>query len=136
MRLPLDLPSLIGKPDENGCWPWLGHIDRKGYGRAGKRGPAYRAVYELLVGPIPPGMTLDHLCYVTRCVNPGHLEVVTQSENSRRQRSASKTHCVNGHLYDEKNTYIRPAGNSGNRDCRACTVERQRRYQERKRGAA
>lgn len=73
------------------CWLWRGHVKATGYGQvAFERGPvkkkflAHRVSYELLVGPVPQGLTLDHLCKVRRCVNPAHLEPVTQKENARR----------------------------------------------------
>lgn len=70
--------------DEQGCWTYTGTIDRvSGYG-ATARGPAHRAFYEHYVGPIPAGMQIDHLCGVRPCVNPDHLEPVTQYENLRR----------------------------------------------------
>jgi len=72
------------------CWVWIG----AGGGRLGEYGvfkpephvafKAHRYAYELLRGPIPDGLTLDHLCRVTRCVNPDHLEPVTLAENVRR----------------------------------------------------
>lgn len=71
---------------------WDGNIKPKGgYGLfkvRGKKILAHRAVYEVVVGPIPEGMTLDHLCRVTLCVNPEHLEPITRSENSRRAARA------------------------------------------------
>ncbi len=76
-----------------GCWIWLGALHRNGYGnirvgsmKDGTRGHrvAHRALYEALVGPIPAGMELDHLCRVRSCVNPAHLEPVTRRENLRR----------------------------------------------------
>lgn len=88
----------------SGCWIWAGYISAKGYGRMRTQsGPqqtigAHRVAYELLVGPIPEGLTIDHLCRNRGCVNPEHLEVVTQRENTRRGKSpagvnAQKTHC-------------------------------------------
>ena len=78
--------------DADGCWIWNGRLSDDGYGvldlswRGG--GPkscyAHRAAYELLVGPIPDGLELDHLCFVRSCVNPAHLEAVTHVENLRR----------------------------------------------------
>ncbi len=107
------------------CWLWtagLAHgygsfrlIDRAVY--------AHRMAYELMVGPIPEGLHLDHLCRVTNCVNPEHLEPVTCRENNLRGISpaavnAAKTHCPQGHQYSAENTYENP--NSGRRLCRAC----------------
>lgn len=108
------------------CWLWKGGRDRRGYGRFGGR-IAHRVVYSALVGPIPEGLELDHLCLVIACVNPAHLEPVTPAENMRR-RYATYTRCVNGHAYTAANTYIRP---SGHRDCRVCVRERARRYKAR-----
>lgn len=68
------------------CWPWLA-ARANGYGKFyvdGRMVRAHRFAYELLVGPIPEGLVLDHLCAVTFCVNPAHLEPVTQRENARR----------------------------------------------------
>ena len=70
-----------------GCWLWTGCTNRGGYGLTKFRGRttgAHRAVYRLLVGPIPEGLDLDHLCSVRLCVNPAHLEPVTHAENVRR----------------------------------------------------
>lgn len=80
--------------DENGCWNWTGgksHGNRGSVGiRTGKTTHAYRAMYEVLEGPIPEGLTLDHLCLNPLCCNPGHLEPVTRSENSRRQAETNR----------------------------------------------
>jgi hypothetical protein len=90
---------------------------------------AHRFAYELFVDEIPDGLTLDHLCRNPRCVNPGHLEPVTQRENTLRGISpvavnAAKTHCKHGHLLDEANTYMT---NAGSRQCRTCNRLRMRR---------
>lgn len=102
-----------------GCIEFTGGTDDKGYGqmkRDGRDCRAHRVAYEWLVGPIPDGLQLDHLCMVRACVNPAHLEPVTNEENQRRA-AAYKTECPQGHPYDEVNTYVRP---DGARRCRAC----------------
>lgn len=76
-------------PDE--CWPWNGAITGVGYGslRVGtlaepRTEPAHRVAYALQVGPIPEGVTIDHLCFDRLCQNATHLELVSRSENGRR----------------------------------------------------
>lgn len=96
---------------------------------------AHRVVYEQVVGPIPDGLVLDHLCRVRCCCNPDHLEPVTHIENIMRgagtgAANAVKTHCKNGHEFTVENTYERP---TGGRACRTCTNNNQRKYTERKR---
>jgi hypothetical protein len=108
------------------CWIWTGRT-HKGYARAGD-GQASRWMYQRMVGPIPEGLELDHLCETPLCVNPEHLEPVTRLENMRR-RYANYTHCKHGHEFTPANTYIRP---SGHRDCRACICVRTRRYKARR----
>ena len=107
---------------DTGCWLWQGHVHQpSGYGQINRRGHVYahRFAYAFLVGPIPPGLELDHLCRVRRCVNPAHLEPVTSKENNRRGRPyrTAKTHCVNGHPFDAANTAL---DSRGWRRCRAC----------------
>lgn len=125
---------------ESGCWDWRASTDAGGYGqmRVGPRGssrlrPAHRLAYELLVGPIPEGLDLDHLCRNRRCVNPAHLEPVTRSENLRRgARSALATHCPRGHAFDDENT-LRTS--RGHRYCRTCNREACKARHRRARGA-
>jgi len=116
------------------CWNWLGSVNNQGYGSIRiKPKPAsptlvHRYAYELLVGPIPEGMELDHRCRNRGCVNPAHLEVVTRSENCSRGDSGlawalhqrRKTHCPQGHPYDLFNTYY---DKNGGRQCRICRRE-------------
>lgn len=104
------------------CWLWTGLVQSNGYGVfnvAGRPQRAHRVSYEMHVGPIPPGLQIDHLCRVRKCVNPAHLEPVTARENSRR---AMRTHCVNGHEFTSENTYM----NGGKRYCRTCRRDRNR----------
>jgi HNH endonuclease len=111
------------------CWLWTGSVHRNGYGKfgdnRGKTSLAHKVTYEIFRGPVPEGLTLDHLCRVRHCVNPDHLEPVTQAENNRRAPNGhrAKTHCPEGHLYDAVNTrYYR-----GWRICRECDRVRLKR---------
>lgn len=113
------------------CWAWWGARDKKGYGRfrVGKRmHPAHRVAYELFRGPIQPGMTLDHTCRNTSCVNPWHMDQTTVRDNVRRGSNSLKKECPKGHDYDEENTLRR----RGKRECRMCerARSRRRRYQK------
>lgn len=116
------------QPDTSGCLIWTGSRNQKGYGRF-NRLQAHRFAYEAFVGPIPDGLTIDHLCRVRNCVLPAHLEPVTQAENVRRgirtyytNGQANKTHCPQGHSYSGGNLYLRPSGR--HRECRACRAAR------------
>jgi len=105
------------QPSES-CWKWHGQFDRNGYGNLtwkGKRTGAHRVSYEVHTGPIPEGMQIDHLCRNKTCVNPAHLEPVTQQENIRRA-AAAKTHCRNGHEYSAVDVASKP----GSARCRKC----------------
>lgn len=125
-----------------GCWLWRSSRRSSGHGTFVERkgGPtkatgAHRVAYEYLVGPIPDGLVLDHLCRNPPCVNPAHLEPVTQHENSRRAaeqdgRGSYKTECPHGHPYSVENTrvYTDPSGQV-RRNCRTCGNAAQREYQ-------
>jgi hypothetical protein len=118
--------------DDGACWLWLGKCDAGGYGRQSSTG-AHRAVYSLFVGPIPVGLTLDHLCGNRRCVNPSHLEPCSMRENTMRGNSAAavyaaRTHCKHGHEFTAENTRPRPPGG---RSCRACDARRSQQYKAR-----
>jgi hypothetical protein len=101
-------------PEPNtGCWLWLGTTFPLGYANVrfgGKSRLAHRVMYELVNGPIPDGLQLDHLCRVRSCINPAHLQPVTARENTRRSpvanaaKNGRKTACLYGHQFTEENT--------------------------------
>ena len=106
------------------CWLWTASTKGAGYGQyiiEGKSYLSHRLSYEMLVGSIPEGLVIDHLCKVKTCVNPEHLEAVTQYENMMRSESGaylkSRTHCPKNHPYSGTNLYVSPRGG---RFCRAC----------------
>lgn len=115
------------------CWVWTGSRDKRGYGRVnvgnGVIRLAHRIIYELYKGKIPKGLVLDHLCMNQPCVNPEHLEPVTQLENIKRAYAIKPTVCPQGHDYDEINTYINPLGR---KVCRKCTNQAGKDYRARK----
>jgi hypothetical protein len=119
------------------CWVWQGPPNRGGYGNLNVKHADgwrpmlnHRAAYLILIGDIPSGLEPDHLCRVRLCWNPWHLDPVTRTVNIRRGLAPStsgawlraKTHCPQGHPYDEGNTCRR----NGRRHCRACDRERRR----------
>jgi hypothetical protein len=119
-----------------GCYEWQHATTPSGYGvlRDAERGVVYahRFVYEALVGPIPEGLTLDHLCRNPACVRPEHLQPSSVRENILRgtspsARNARASRCIQGHPFDAENTYWNP---NGSRCCRACRRERKRRYRQ------
>ena len=139
MTPPITKEQFLARWDKtapDGHWFWTGYINPQGYGRTSFGRPnrtwnAHVALYELLVGPVPEGLQLDHLCRVRHCGNPEHLEPVTCRENLLRgetwaARNAAKTHCKRGHPYDEANTRIIK---TGGRSCRTCSRERMRGIQ-------
>lgn len=130
---------------ETSCWIFQGDTDPSGYGIVWERkdgrkayvGMAHRIAYEQSIGHIPDGWHVDHVCFTRRCVNPDHLRVLSAEDNRSRQRSALKTHCLNGHEFTPDNTYLRPRRyREGVRDCRACIRERARKYAAKKRAEA
>jgi hypothetical protein len=134
-----DLPLIdrfmqrVNKDGPDGCWLWTAG-KKRAYGAFAVEHDrtvlAHRWSYEHHVGPIPDGLTIDHLCRRPLCVNPAHLEPVTPRMNVLRgdtvpARNARKTHCKRGHPFDEVNTYI---NSRGHRVCRECTRAANRRY--------
>ena len=129
------------KPSANGCWEWTGQLNPSGYGQViiyparGVRETwfTHRLSYTLTHGPIPDGLTIDHLCRNPPCCNPAHLEAVTQRENTLRGTAPSainarKTHCKRGHEFTPENTYVWQ-GKRGERQrhCRTCASARRAR---------
>ncbi len=138
VRAPFWHKAAVGELDE--CWPWLAGLVGSGYGTVGNKGLAHRVAYEMIVGPIPEGLTIDHLCRNRRCVNPLHMEVVTRAENGRRGepnranrgtgggvRMSARTACKNGHEYVAGS--YRMKGNT--RICLPCARARRREFRER-----
>ncbi|WP_420886671.1 HNH endonuclease signature motif containing protein [Brachybacterium muris] len=123
---------------ESGCWEWTASLTAGGYGqyypRKDQPRRAHRVAYEALVGAVPSGLQLDHLCRNRACCNPSHVEPVTSRENTMRgenfaAKHAAATHCPHGHPYSGDNLRIRPCGR---RACRAC--HRRRAAERRARG--
>ncbi len=118
------------------CWPWTGNLDRNGYGqfmlyRQGrsivKYIGAHRFSYEHFVGPIPKGLVIDHLCRNPACVNPSHLEPVTNGENIRRGFAVTLGPLYPcGHPRGSENSYYNRSKN-GSPTCRTCAKERTRK---------
>jgi len=114
----------VDKTDD--CWLWTAAI-QNGYGvfmlSSRKQIKAHRWSYQQMVGPIPDGLTLDHLCRVRHCVNPAHLEPVTMGENNRRSTGfrPHKTECPQGHSYAEHGR-----DQNGYPVCRICDTDRHR----------
>lgn len=112
------------------CWLWTGAIKGHGYGNIAWQGKWYNAhlwVWRNLVGEVPEGLHLDHLCRIRHCVNPDHLEPVTPKVNSGRGSTASKRWCKRGHDLDDP--VVTRIGVNGGRACRPCRAigEKERR---------
>lgn len=131
--------NVTGVSEPDGCWLWSGRVDGFGYGhfKNQKRSlKAHRVAWTLKRGPIAIGVTLDHLCRTPRCVNPAHLEAVTNKENIRRGNSPTaangrKTHCSNGHELTPDNTYRYSFGGGDHRFCKTCSKLRMRERRRR-----
>jgi hypothetical protein len=122
-------------PDK--CWLWKAALDREGYGRFSMRKryiAAHRFSYLNYIGPLQPGLVLDHLCRNRACANPAHLEAVTDQQNILRGTAPSavnarKTHCLRGHELVGENLCVRPGGKRGCRTCRRAANARRRTAQ-------
>jgi len=127
----------------NNCWLWKNKPNKRGYSTLSHNGKnllAHRFSYELKHGPIPARMVIDHLCRNRTCVNPDHLEIVSNKENILRVESisaknAKKTHCPQGHEYTIENTlrYKTLLYDGIGRTCRECARLRAKSYRDRKR---
>lgn len=135
------LAELVAANADNptGCWVWPVAPEPDGYPKVrygqGRRTRAHRAAYMVLVGPIPDGLVLDHLCRNHCCVNPAHLEAVTERVNILRgngacAQHARKTHCKHGHPLRGNNLKI---AKDGERQCITCRRQRSREWYARTR---
>lgn len=128
-------PSFIGE-----CWQWTGSKNKYGYGTFNTRVKtffAHRAVYQFLIGKIPKGLELDHLCKNRSCVNPYHLEAVTHRTNIMRgdsphAKNSRHTHCPKGHLLEGSNL-LKYRLKDGHRVCRECFLIKNRNRMREKR---
>jgi hypothetical protein len=126
------------RPESGPCWLWMASDHGHGYGQfvtsSVKKpmvvGSAHIVAYNLLVGQVPEGKELDHLCRVRRCVNPDHLEPVTRLVNVARGDGAKKSHCHRGHPLTDPNLYYTRNGKV--RMCRTCRIAHVRAAQQKK----
>jgi hypothetical protein len=111
-------------PDEAECWEWVGAKNARGYGRFrydGENRYAHRWAWEWYIGPPTEGQVLDHTCCNPSCVNPAHLQQVTQVENASLGGSRRGRTCPHGHPFTEENTY---RDRRGWKQCRVCRSQR------------
>lgn len=128
------LPTLYAVDAERGCWIWQMQVADTGYGKVhfeGRKRQAHRVVYETMVGPVPEGLDLDHLCRVRHCVNPAHLEPVSRSVNLLRGKGVSEyfarqTHCKNGHPLSGDNLRLTSKGYRVCVECSRVNLRRSR----------
>ena len=123
---------------ESGCFIWISVTNKKNYGLLRYRGRfvlAHRLSYQEFIGPIPDGLNVLHKCDIPACINPQHLFVGTHKDNQQdcikknRNYNQLKTHCKNGHEFNNENIYRLP-NHPSIRYCRKCHMEREkiRRY--------
>ena len=113
--IPERIAKKFTRPSDTECWVWTASGNHGGYGYVsfnGRQQVAHRVLYQILVGPIPEGLTLDHLCRNRRCVNPAHLDPVSNRENilrgtSRSALRAKQTHCKYGHPLSGENLKLK-----------------------------
>ena len=137
-----DLYNLVDYMADDECWLWLGSCTPNGYPLfpfEGETYYAYRLIYEAFVGhPLSLSKVLDHLCRTSMCVNPHHLEEVTQATNVQRglaifngRNMAQKTHCPQGHEYSQENTHVYVIeGEFRKRICKVCRLETMQRNRQ------
>ncbi len=125
------------KLNDNGCHEWTAYKDKYGYGQFSDKHKTYQAhrlSYMLYKGKIPDDLEIHHICENTSCVNQYHFKVISPIDHARTKHLSnngenhrSKTHCPQGHEYNEKNTYIGKKG----RQCRICKRKNQKEYERR-----
>jgi len=141
-KLPARFWSKVRKTDQ--CWFWTASkIGNRGYGKYwhdGKLKLAHVVSFEAHHGPVPTGLVVDHICNVRECVNPNHLQAITQRDNARRGAGFSglnsrKTHCAKGHELTDENVKIVKRVDGIRRKCRECDRQEKRNARRREKYA-
>lgn len=140
MSLPERFLDKVAFCPTTGCWIWCGALRNKSYGNfhdGHKSVRAHRYAFEAVKGSIPAGMEIDHLCCLTFCVNPDHLEAVHHSENMLRlSRSVRKQFCPKGHEMTPENTAKRSSKSLAGFRCRECVNAYYRKHRLEKKNVA
>ena len=122
------------------CIFWKDPLMKNGYGQLCVNGGfflAHRFSYSQFIGPIPPGICIDHICRQRNCVNPSHLRLVTRKENTIQNSigptalNMAKTHCIYGHEFTPENTYRTHSSTGPKRACKICSKRREKKYRDR-----